>query len=127
MAGLTAAPAAGTAYWQFPVYVDETVAGSNGHRYGEALRAEGIPANGGYIQRPLYLTPLFTEKRTYGTSGYPLTLPTAPQYAEGLCPRTEELIIGGRLLVISWNEHYTADDVADIAAAVRKVHAAFTS
>ncbi|GAB2574109.1 DegT/DnrJ/EryC1/StrS family aminotransferase [Kribbella endophytica] len=127
LAGLTAAPAAGTAYWQFPVYVDETVAGSNGHRYGEALRAEGIPANGGYIQRPLYLTPLFTEKRTYGASGYPLTLPTAPQYAEGLCPRTEELIIGGRLLVISWNEAYTADDVADIAAAVRKVHAAFTS
>lgn len=127
LAGLTAAPPAGTSYWQFPVFVDEALAGDNGHGYAEALLAEGIPAGGGYIQRPLYLTPLFTEQRTYGSSGYPLTMPTAPRYDGGLCPRAEDLIIGGGLLVISWNERYTADDVADIGSALRKVHAAFTS
>jgi len=127
LAGLTAAPPDGTSYWQFPVFVDEALAGDNGHGYAEALIAEGIPANGGYIQRPLYLTPLFTQMRTYGSSGFPLTVPTAPRYAAGLCPRAEELIVGGGLLVISWNERYTADDVADIGEAVHKVHAAFTS
>ncbi|WP_328994151.1 DegT/DnrJ/EryC1/StrS family aminotransferase [Kribbella sp. NBC_01245] len=125
--GLTAAPPDGTSYWQFPVFIDESLAGDNGHGYAEALVAEGIPASGGYIQRPLYLTPLFTELRTYGDSGFPLSMPTAPRYVAGLCPRAEELIIGGGLLVISWNERYTADDVADIAAALRKVHTAFTS
>jgi dTDP-4-amino-4,6-dideoxygalactose transaminase len=127
LVGLTAAPPDGTSYWQFPVFVDEALAGDNGHGYAEALIAEGIPASGGYIQRPLYLTPLFTQMRTYGSSGFPLTMPTAPRYAAGLCPRAEELIVGGGLLVISWNERYTADDVADIGEAVHKVHAAFTS
>ncbi|TWD84668.1 dTDP-4-amino-4,6-dideoxygalactose transaminase [Kribbella amoyensis] len=122
--GLTAAPPDGTSYWQFPVFVDAATAGADGHGYAEALRAEGIPANGGYIQRPLYLTPLFTERRTYGASGYPLTTATAPRYEEGLCPKAEELIVGGGLLVIAWNERYTAEDVADIAAALTKVHAA---
>ncbi|ACQ81589.1 Glutamine--scyllo-inositol transaminase [Beutenbergia cavernae DSM 12333] len=125
LAGLTAAASEGMSYWQFPVFIDPDVAGADAHWYARALAAEGIPASGGYIQRPLYLTPVFTERRTYGSSGYPLSVPPAdsvPEYAPGLCPVTEELI-GARLLVIAWNEKYTSDDVADIAAALEKVHA----
>lgn len=123
--GLTAAPAHGNSYWQFPVVLDPEVAGGDAVRYADALRAEGISANGGYITRPLYLTPALAEKRTYGRSGMPLT-DAQQTFAPGLCPTTEALI-GGLLLVISWNENFTAEDVADIVAAVRKVHAAFAA
>lgn len=124
LAGLTSAPSEGATYWLFPVFIDPDEAGADGHRYAEALQAEGIPAGGGYIARPLYLTPLFTEARTYGESGYPLTSHPAQTYAPGLAPNTESLITDGRLLVLQWNERYTDDDVADIATALRKVHTA---
>ncbi|HLS64278.1 MAG TPA: DegT/DnrJ/EryC1/StrS family aminotransferase [Ruania sp.] len=122
LSGLDPAPTHGHTYWQFPVFVDETSAGGDAFWYAEALTAEGIPATGGYITRPLYLTPALTDAQTYGSSGYPLT-EARQKYAAGLCPVTESLI-NGRLLVIPWNEQYTADDVADIAAGVQKVHAA---
>jgi len=125
LAGLEAAPADGTSYWQFPVFIDPQLAGGDAARYADALRAEGIPANGGYITRPLYLTPALAEQRTYGTSGLPLT-GAWQSFTPGLCPATEELI-GSRLLVIQWNENYLSDDVEDIATAIRKVHGAFVA
>lgn len=125
LAGLTPAPSHGNTYWQFPIVVDPESSGGDAHRYAEALAAEGIPALGGYLARPLYLNPLFTERKTYGTSGYPLTARRVQTYAPGLCRHTEALI-GSRLLVIAWNERYTTDDVDDIATALRKVHAGFT-
>lgn len=127
LSGLSAGTEEGAAYWLYPVFVDPAVAGADAREYARVLAAEGIPAVGGYIQRPLYLTPVLAEARTYGKSRYPLTVPpatTVPSYAPGLCPRTEALI-GERLFVIGWNEHYSDDDVADIVAAVRKVHAHF--
>jgi dTDP-4-amino-4,6-dideoxygalactose transaminase len=119
--GLAAAPESGTTYWQFPLYVDRDVAGGNGHQYAKALAEYGIPANGGYIRLPLYLTPMLAEARTYGTSGYPLK-GASQEFAPGLCPRTEDLILDGGLLVIDWNEHYGADDVDAIGTALRAVH-----
>lgn len=127
--GLATGSTDGATYWLYPVFVTPAVAGADARQYADALRAEGIPAVGGYIQQPLYLTPVLAERRTYGESGYPLSAPpadVAPRYEAGLCPNTEELI-GRRLFVIGWNENYTADDVADIIAAVNKVHHAFTS
>jgi dTDP-4-amino-4,6-dideoxygalactose transaminase len=116
--GLRPAPSEGTSYWQFPLFIDPETAGGDGHPYAEILGAEGIPSSPGYIQRPLYLTPALAEAKTYGDSGFPLT-EARHRYAPGLCPTTEALI-GGRLLVIGWNENYTESDVDDIAAALRK-------
>jgi dTDP-4-amino-4,6-dideoxygalactose transaminase len=118
----------GATYWLYPVFVDPAAAGAGAHRYADTLQAEGIPAVGGYIQRPLYLTPALAERRTYGQSGYPLVAPPAsaePRYQAGLCPNTEALI-GERLFVIGWNENFTDDDVADIVTAVQKVHRALS-
>jgi dTDP-4-amino-4,6-dideoxygalactose transaminase len=116
--GLRPAPSEGTSFWQFPIFIDPDLAGGDGHPYAELLGAEGIPASAGYIQRPLYLTPVLAEAKTYGDSGFPLA-EARSRYARGLCPTTEALI-DGRLLVISWNENYTESDVDDIAAALRK-------
>lgn len=120
--GLVPAPPEGHAYWQFPLFLDPDHAGADATGYAEALQAEGIPANGGYLARPLYLNPVFTERRTYGSSGMPLHQ-AWQEFAPGLCPVTEDLI-DRRLLVIPWNENYLAADVEDIVEAVRKVHSA---
>lgn len=124
LAGIATADPETSSYWLFPLFLDIEAAGGDAHWYARALQAEGIPASGGYLQRPLYLNPVFTSRRTYGESGYPLTLTPedrAQVYAPGLCPVTEELI-DRRLVVVQWNENYTDADVADIAAAIAKVH-----
>ncbi|MEQ7125233.1 DegT/DnrJ/EryC1/StrS family aminotransferase [Actinopolymorpha sp. B11F2] len=119
----------GMSYWQYPLLVDDAeAAGGTNHEYGRALAAEGIPASGGYLTRPVYRTPVLAERRTYGGSGYPLTAPPASQepcYDRGICPVAESLI-DERLVVVSWNEAYDESDVDDIAAAIHKVHHAFT-
>lgn len=126
LAGIATADAASSSHWLFPLFLDIAAAGGDAQWYAEALRAEGIPASGGYLQRPLYLNPVFTDRRTYGESGYPLTLADRPQeYARGLCPVTEELI-ERRLVTLQWNENYTDADVADILAAITKVHSRAT-
>lgn len=126
--GLFAAPSGDAcSYWQFPIIFDQSVAGADAHEYSKALRAEGIPAQPGYLARPLYLNPLFTNRRTYGGSAFPFTAPPARvehTYGRGLCPNAESLI-NERLLVLPWNEEYTDEDVDDIAQALRKVHAHF--
>ncbi|WP_163506390.1 DegT/DnrJ/EryC1/StrS family aminotransferase [Fodinicola acaciae] len=108
-------------FWLFPILIDLPV--GNGD-FGKALAAEGITANAGYLDRPVYLTPALTERRTYGTSGFPLTSPPARReftYAAGDCPVAEKLI-GRTLLVLDCNERFTDQDVTDIVTAVRKVH-----
>jgi perosamine synthetase len=119
----------GMSYWQYPLMVDDPrAAGGTNHDYGKALAAEGIPASGGYLTRPVYRTPVLTEPRTYGRSAYPLTVPPASQepcYDRGICPVAESLI-DERLVVVAWNEGYDETDVDDIATAIHKVHDAFT-
>lgn len=106
-------------FWLFPLLVD-----FDNKKYGKALVAEGIPVSAGYLERPVYLVPALTERRVYGKSGFPFTAPPARQeivYSAGDCPVAEEMI-NRTLLVMQWNENYTAADVDDIAAAIRKVH-----
>lgn len=108
-------------FWLFPMLIDLPV--GNGD-FGKALVAEGIPANPGYLDRPVYLTPALTERRTYGRSAFPLTSPPARHeftYGPGDCPVAEDLI-GRTLLVLDCNERFTDRDVADIATAIAKVH-----
>lgn len=120
LAGVTVPPDVGDhVYWQYPLILDPDVAGDL-QEWAAALTAEGIPANGGYLTGPLYSAPVLRDKVTYGRSGYPLE---DIEYPVGLCPTAEDLI-NRRLLVLPWNENYTAADVDDVVAAVRKVHAA---
>ncbi len=119
-----AAPVDRHSYWLFPLVLDPDVVGATNKEYARALVAQGIPANGGYLDRPVYLVPALTERRTFGHSGYPLTAPPARaeiRYPAGLCPVAERLI-DETLIVLPWNEHYTDADADDIAAGIRRVH-----
>jgi len=124
--GLSPAPAEGSTWWLFPIFVDPEAAGGDAFAWGEAMGAEGVGCNPGYIGHPLYLNPVLAEARTYGTSGYPIA-EVADRYAPGLCPETEKLISGGTMMVLPWNENYTEQDVNDIAVALQKVSRAFTA
>jgi dTDP-4-amino-4,6-dideoxygalactose transaminase len=99
--------------------VDREEAGVTAKEFGAALVAEGVPAWVQYIIDPLYCSPLFTERQTYGTSGYPLSEFSRQQYGHGLCPHAERALQD--VIAIHWNENYTRDHVESIAEAIHKV------
>ncbi|HEY3504443.1 MAG TPA: DegT/DnrJ/EryC1/StrS family aminotransferase [Actinocatenispora sp.] len=114
-------------FWLFPMRLDPARISVTNTEYAKALVAEGIPVTAGYLDRPVYLVPALTERRTYGTSAYPLTAPPARReftYVAGDCPVAETLI-DETLLVLACNERYTDADVTDIVTAVRAVHRHF--
>jgi dTDP-4-amino-4,6-dideoxygalactose transaminase len=110
------------AYWLYMLRVD-AASGTDAQRFGDALVAEGVPAWVRYIVDPLYLSPIFTEQRTYGSSGYPLTAYPTQHFARGLCPNAEQAL--SQVIAIHWNENYTAEHIDQFAAAIRKVAAHF--
>lgn len=122
-----AADVARHSYWLFPLLLDPAVVGVGNREYGAALAAEGLPVSAGYLDRPVYLVPALTERRTFGRSAFPLTSPPARKefrYAAGDCPNAETLV-SSTLLVMQCNEKYTDADVADLIDGVRKVHRHF--
>lgn len=106
-------------FWLFMLLV--TVPEVDTQAFGDALVAEGVPAWVRYIVDPLYLSPIFTQPSTYGTSGYPLTSYAHQVYARGLCPGSEQAL--AQVIAIQWNENYTEEHVHQIAIAIRKVAA----
>jgi dTDP-4-amino-4,6-dideoxygalactose transaminase len=114
----------GHSFWSFPLVLP----GGGNLRWAQALRAEGIQAEGRLLEHPAYRTPVLASGRIYGNSRFPLSSPPARHdwtYSPGLCPVAERLL-ADTLLILFWNENYTDADVDDIAAAVRKVHAALS-
>ena len=97
--------------------------GTNAAQCGEALVAEGVPAWVQYIVDPLYMSPVFADRQTYGTSGYPFSVYPAQNYARGLCPNAELAL--SSVIAIHWNENYSTQHVLQIASAIKKVAAYF--
>jgi dTDP-4-amino-4,6-dideoxygalactose transaminase len=110
-------------FWLFMLRV--TTPQVDTQRFGEALIAEGVPAWVRYIVDPLYMSPIFTQPSTYGTSGYPLRPYGQQVYAPGLCPASEQAL--ANVIAIQWNENYTEEHVRQIAGAIRKVAQHFHS
>jgi dTDP-4-amino-4,6-dideoxygalactose transaminase len=85
---------------------------------GEKIVGEGVPAWVQYIIDPLYCSPIFTELKTYGASGYPLSTFARQKYGLGLCPNAESAL--REVIAIHWNENYTPEHVEQFAQAIRK-------
>lgn len=90
-----------------------------------ALRAEGVPVGTGYT-RTQYECPTFLRRIAMGRHGFPWTAGAKPSpvtYERGQCPVAESLL-GERFL---WFYHVahpsTADDMREVAAAIKKVGA----
>jgi perosamine synthetase len=105
-------------YWLYMLRVTEPDNGAHTQKIGDALVDQGIPAWVRYIVDPLYLSPLFTQPDTYGTSGYPFSEYGTQRFERGLCPRAEAAL--DSLIAIHWNENLNEEQVQEIAAAIRR-------
>ncbi|HEX2037177.1 MAG TPA: DegT/DnrJ/EryC1/StrS family aminotransferase [Chloroflexota bacterium] len=106
-------------YWSYPLRVTRWTPRS----FAGALRAEGVPAGGGYIGKPIYLcAEALCAQATFGTSGFPFTSPyvrQAPRYDESLCPRAQDAL--DHMVTLSIVESYSEQDIDDMAGAIAKV------
>lgn len=101
------------AWWLLPIVIDGGLPFDN-TEFASALVAQGIPARGGYLEEALNRAPALAGAPVYGASRFPLDAGFTPAD----CPRAEELV-GRTLVVVDWNEAYTAEHVTAIAAAIR--------
>jgi dTDP-4-amino-4,6-dideoxygalactose transaminase len=97
----------GHAWWLFPLVRPA----GDAPELAAHLQAAGIPARAGYLTEPLNRAPVW-DGPIYGSSRFPLDAAAGPTRP---CPEAERLV-ARTLLVIDWNEHYTDEHVALIAA-----------
>jgi dTDP-4-amino-4,6-dideoxygalactose transaminase len=97
-------------YYLYALRLDPDVLGVSRARFAEALRAEGVPNVEGYVA-PLYRLPVYQQR------------PDAERYADGLCPTCEAMHDRELLYHMLVHAGMSDEDVDDVAAAFRKVHA----
>jgi dTDP-4-amino-4,6-dideoxygalactose transaminase len=115
-------PEANPTWWILPFTIDEDVLGVTPSEFSEAIRAEGMPFRVGYIPNPIFEYPVIRDRKTFGSSGIPWTLPQARKgitYDRADYPGTMQFLT--ETFVTSWNEGMTEDDVKDIAGGLSKV------
>ncbi len=116
-------------YWSYPLRIDSEVLGVTPAQFGEMLTAEGIPAGGNWIGKPLYLFESLEQQITYGSSHCPFTCPLrggdVVEYREGMCPNAERVF--KELVTVHFHEGWTEREVKDAAEAIHKVASACLS
>ncbi len=103
-------------YWMFGFTFDENVIGISRNTFCDALRAEGIPCASGYVQ-PLYLNPLYLEKRAYAFKHYTGNA----KYEKGICPIAESLHEKTLINTLICRPPGTTDDMQDVIDAIEKI------
>lgn len=109
-------------YWFYMMTLDESQLTCTRKEFSEALAAEGIPNQAGYIANVMYLQPMFVKRQAYLGSHFPFDLSDI-SYSEGDCPNAENIL--KTAIRFSVNEFFTEQDIEDIIAAIRKVAAHF--
>jgi perosamine synthetase len=97
-------------YYLYALRLDPAVLGVSRARFAEALRAEGVPNVEGYVA-PLYRLPVYQQRSD------------AERYADGICPTCEAMHDRELLYHMLVHAGMSDEDVDDVAAAFRKVHA----
>jgi perosamine synthetase len=92
--------------------------------YCRALGAEGLPVGATYNALPHTFT-WFTERRVFGTSGYPWASPDYQGDRGRRFPTPNAVDAVARLFILFLTESWGEGEVRDAAAAFRKVDAAF--
>lgn len=120
-------PAAEHSYWKYCVRMAPHVPASAVFDIARSLKDRGIVSAPRYIQKPAFMCQVFQQRKTFGDSGYPLTLarPEALDYRLESYPGTADAL--ERILVIPWNDRYDDDDVDFIADALIGAAAALNS
>ena len=111
-------------YWRYCLGIDDEVIPGGARALAETLAADGIASTPNYIKKPAFECRIFRERRTFGRSQFPFSVARrdALDYDPGRFPGTYAAL--RRMLVLPWNERYTAAHVDHIAAAIRGAAAA---
>jgi len=104
------------AYYVYALLFDEKKIGIPRDKFCDALNAEGIPIGAGYV-KPLYLNPLYQEKRAYAFKHYNGKV----NYQKGICPVAESLYENELVLTMICRPPATLADIDDIVKAIKKV------
>jgi dTDP-4-amino-4,6-dideoxygalactose transaminase len=125
--GLTAPvvrPGVRHGYYVYPIRYDEATMGMPRARFADAVRAEGVPVNVGYVE-PLYRQPMYQRGIALGARGFPFRQPGREpvSYPNGLCPVTERMHERELLYLTVCHAQIGRDDLADVAMAFEKVAA----
>jgi perosamine synthetase len=116
-------PNATHAFYRYAVKFNAKSAGVSRHTFLQALRAEGIPFDEGYV-RPLYLQPMYQKRIAYGNNGCPWTCAHyhgKVNYDKGMCVTAERLNDSELLLADICHYPLTTDDMDDVANAFKKI------
>lgn len=124
-------PHAEHVYWKYAIRTGHSLAPTAVLEIARLLKEQGVTAVPRYIQKPAFMCEVFQKRRTFGSSGYPFTLARAQavDYRPELFPGTMQAL--ERVLVIPWNDRYTAEDVEYISdcidAAIRALSSEYVS
>jgi dTDP-4-amino-4,6-dideoxygalactose transaminase len=107
-------------YWKYCLRVDDRLIADGAPGMARLLKEKGIASAPRYIQKPAFMCEVFQKQRTFGESNFPFNLARAEtvDYSAQKFPGTFEALHG--VLVLPWNERYTAEHVNYIADAVRE-------
>lgn len=111
-----------SSYWFYMFRLKESEAGVDAEKFSEALNAEGIPCQRGYIPACVYEYDLFKNLSAYPNTHSPFDSPyygKKIEYYKGMCPIAEEIL--DTAVKLNINEFFTPQDIEDIIAAIRKV------
>jgi len=109
-------------YWFYMFRVDEEVAGVNRDLFSDALGAEGIDNERGYIPTCIYDYDLFANRNAYDGTNCPFDCKYNGHdihYYSGMCPTAEKVL--DTAVRFNINEFNTDEDVDAIITAIRKV------
>ena len=109
-------------FWRLEVAVDRLTCDKA--TFCAALAAEGIPLNPSYRHLP-HTMDWCVNRAVFGTSGLPWTSPLYRGDPDRVFPCPNALAAVGRQFNLSVHEGWTAREIADTLAAVRKAEAAY--
>lgn len=111
-----------SSWWIFSFYLNKKKVNISPADFAKALTAEGIYAGCGYIPMPLFEYPAIRERKTFGSSQLPWSLPGARKnivYDKKEYPGTLKAL--GELIVFSWCEGIGKKDALDVYKAIKKL------
>ncbi len=106
-------------YWKYCLRVDGEKIPGGAVALGRALTSYNVASAPRYIRKPAFRCQVFAEQRTLGNSRFPFNLarPEALDYSAERFAGTFDALEG--VLVLPWNERYTAEHVDYVGRSVR--------
>jgi len=108
-------------YYVYPIKYDEKVWGFPRKVFVEAMKKEGMPIGGGYVN-PLYLIPMYQRLKIYNNSNFPFNLGNY-SYPRGLCPVCERMYEKELLTTNICRYPLTKEHIDLFVKAIKKIQA----